>query len=162
MRLNIQRLSAEGAGEEYARKLDERIEERLSGDNLTAVWRTVHEEISTTATEVLGTTRTTQRNGWFDAECQRATDEKNRARSRMLTAATRQNMQRYGELRTVEKKLHRRKKREHDERILAQAEGSFARNDARKFYKTINSTSNKSFLTPAMIDDRQGNVVTDR
>ena len=58
----------------------------------------------------------------------------------MLTAATRQNMQRYGELRTVENKLQPRKKREHDERILAEAEGSFARNDARKFYKMINST----------------------
>ena len=52
MRLNIQRLLAEGAGEEYAHKLDELIEERLSGDNLNAVWQTVYEEISTTATEV--------------------------------------------------------------------------------------------------------------
>ena len=104
--------------------------------------------ISTTATEVLGTTRPSQWNGWFDAECQRATDEKNRSRSRMLTAATRQNMQRFCELRTVEKKLHWRKKREHGERILAEAERSFARNDARKYYKPINSTRKKATDRP--------------
>ena len=115
--------------------------------------------------QTLDTTRLTQRNGWYGEsnwEYQRATDEKNRARSRMLTAATRQKMQRYGEFRTVEKKLHRRKKREHDERILAQAEGSFARNDVRKFYKTINSTRKKGFPAPVMINDRQGNIITDR
>ena len=71
-------------------------------------------------------------------------------------------MQRYDELRTVVKKLHRRKKREHNKRILAQAEGSFARNDARKFYKTINSTRKKGFPAPVMINDRQGNITTYR
>ena len=66
----------------------------------------------------------------------------------MLTASTRQNMQRYGELRTVEKKLHRHKKREHDERILAEVEGSCARNDARMYYKTINSKRKRGFPSP--------------
>jgi len=117
--------------------------------------------VSTTATEVLGTTDGRPRNGWFDVECQRATDEKNLARSRMLVAATRQNRERYRELRAAEKRIHRRKKRQYEDHVLAEAQGSFDRGDVRKFYRTVNSARYKGVSTPVMCNDREGNLLTD-
>lgn len=162
MRLNIQRLSGEGVAEQFAHKLDERIERHPTGENLNALWQQVHEAVNTTATEVLGSTQGNQRKGWFDVDCQRATDEKHLARSRMLVAAIRQNRDRNKDLRAAEKKLHRRNKRGYDEKVLSEAEGSFARNDARKFYKTINNMRKKSAPAPVMINDSSGDLLTDR
>jgi len=162
MRLNIQRLSAEGVANEYRQKLDERIEEQGSTDNLNEIWKSIHNSIDTVAREVIGTTQGRQHKEWFDVDCQRATDEKDLAWKRMLTAATRQNRERYNELRAAEKRIHRRKKREYEERILNAAQESFERNDVRRFYATVNSVRNKSFPSPVMCNDREGNLLTEK
>ena len=164
MRFNIQRLKADGVAEEYARELDQRIaeqqEERVA--DINGLWSSIHGAIETTARDVVGTTSGRQRNGWFDAECQRATDEKNRARSRMLTAATRQNREKYREARAAEHRVHRRKKREHEEQVLANAEDNFARNDLRGFYKTVNRVRSRNLPVPVMCNDKDGNLLTDK
>ncbi|XP_038121252.1 uncharacterized protein LOC119770429 [Culex quinquefasciatus] len=111
-RLNVQRLASSDVAAEYSRKLDERINED--------------------APTVIGTTRGRKPKGWFDAECQRVTDEKNEARKRMLVKGTRRNCERYSELRRAEKRTHRRKEREYDERVLAEAQAQYNANDKRR------------------------------
>jgi hypothetical protein len=164
MRFNIQRLKADGVAEEYARKLDQRIEEQQQegvGD-INGLWKNIHGAIESTAREVVGTTRGRQRNSWFDAECQEKTDEKNQARKRMLTAPTRLNRENYRVARAAEKRIHRRKKREYDEQVLASAEDSYARNDVRSFYRTVNSVRSGKFPMPVMCNDKDGNLLTDK
>ncbi|XP_038117204.1 uncharacterized protein LOC119769300 [Culex quinquefasciatus] len=121
-RLNVQRLASSDVAAEYSRKLDERINED--------------------APTVIGTTRGRKPKGWFDAECQRVTDEKNEARKRMLVKGTRRNCERYSELRRAEKRTHRRKEREYDERVLAEAQAQYNANDKRRFYATVNGEGN--------------------
>ena len=163
-RFNIQRLKADGVAAEYARELDQRIAEQQEEgvEDINGLWSSIHGAIETTAREVVGTTRGRQPNGWFDAECQRATDEKNRARSRMLTAATRQNRERYRVARAAENRTHRRKKREYEEQVLASAEDSYAQNDVRRFYRTVNRVRSRNFPVPVMCNDKDGNLLTDK
>ncbi|XP_058064632.1 uncharacterized protein LOC131214270, partial [Anopheles bellator] len=162
MQVNTQRLASGEVAAEYLRKVDERIEMQTGG-SLDDQWRHILKTISTTAGEVLGTAATTTNNEWFDAECQRVTDEKNRARAHMLAASvTRQTVGRYREARAAEKRLHRRKKRQQWERVLAEAEDCFSRHDARSFYKKINGVRNRIVSAPVMCNDREGNLITDR
>ncbi|XP_055533253.1 uncharacterized protein LOC129723146 isoform X2 [Wyeomyia smithii] len=71
-------------------------------------------------------------------------------------------MGRYRDARAAEKRLHRRKKRQHWERILAEAEGCFSRHDARSFYKKVNGIRNRNVSAPVMCNDREGNLITDK
>ncbi|XP_038106501.1 craniofacial development protein 2-like [Culex quinquefasciatus] len=137
-RFNVQRLASSDFAAEYSRKLDERINEDAPTGNLDEQWGALHSIVNTTATEVIGTTRGRKPKGWFDAECQRVTDEKNEARKRMLVKSTRRNCERYSELRRAEKRIHRRKEREYDERVLAEAQAQYNANDKRRFYATVN------------------------
>ncbi|XP_055549187.1 uncharacterized protein LOC129732371 [Wyeomyia smithii] len=80
----------------------------------------------------------------------------------LATAVTRQSVGRYRDNRAAEKRLHRRKKRQHWERILAEAEGCFSRYDARSFYKKVNGIRNRSVSAPVMCNDWEGNLITDK
>ena len=162
MRFNIQRLTAEGVAAQFRRRLDERIGETNGSGDVNSLWENIQETVTTTAQEVLGTTQRRQRNSWFDEECQRVTDEKNAARSRMLVASTRLNRERYRVARTEEKRIHRRKKRQHEERVIAEAQESMDRNDMRRFYATVNGARHMTAQVPAMCNDRMGNLLTDR
>ncbi|XP_038116615.1 uncharacterized protein LOC119768902 [Culex quinquefasciatus] len=161
-RLNVQRLASSDVAAEYSRKLDERINEDAPTGNLDEQWGALQSIVNTTATEVIGTTRGRKPKGWFDAECQRVTDEKNEARKRMLVKGTRRNCERYSELRRAEKRTHRRKEREYDERVLAEAQAQYNANDKRRFYATVNGVRKKATPSPVMCNDREGNLLTDK
>lgn len=162
MRFNIQRLTVDGVAAEYHQKLNERIAEINVNENLNNLWEAVHGAVSTTAREVIGTAQRRPRNGWFDEECQRVTEEKNVARSRMLVSGTRQNRERYRVARSAEKRTHRRKKRQYEERVIAEAQESMEQNDMRRFYATVNGVRSKTAPSPAMCYDREGNLLTDK
>ncbi|XP_039452865.2 uncharacterized protein LOC120431811 [Culex pipiens pallens] len=161
-RLNVQRLASSDVAAEYSRKLDERINEDAPTGNLDEQWGALQSIVNTTATEVIGTTRGRKPKGWFDAECQRVTDEKNEARKRMLVKGTRRNCERYSELRRAEKRIHRRKEREYDETVLAEAEAQYNANDKRRFYATVNGVRRKTTPSPVMCNDTEGNLLTDK
>ncbi|XP_039450571.2 uncharacterized protein LOC120429605 [Culex pipiens pallens] len=161
-RLNVQRLASSDVAAEYSRKLDERINEDAPTGNLDEQWGALQSIVNTTATEVIGTTRGRKPKGWFDAECQRVTDEKNEARKRMLVKGTRRNCERYSELRRAEKRTHRRKEREYDERVHAEAQAQYNANDKRRFYATVNGVRKKATPSPVMCNDREGNLLTDK
>ncbi|XP_038116830.1 uncharacterized protein LOC119769021 [Culex quinquefasciatus] len=162
VRLNVQRLASSDVAAEYSRKLDERINEDAPTGNLDEQWGALQSIVNTMATEVIGTTRGRKPKGWFDAECQRVTDEKNEARKRMLVKGTRRNCERYSELRRAEKQNHRRKEREYDETVLAEAEAQYNANDKRRFYETVNGVRRKTTPSPVMCNDTEGNLLTDK
>ncbi|XP_055548204.1 uncharacterized protein LOC129731867 [Wyeomyia smithii] len=146
--LDIQRLSAEGVAAEHTRKVDRRIGEP-TGVDLNEQWKHIHDAVSETAREVIGITTGTTCSGWFDAECLEVTEEKNRAYANTLVAAnrvTRQMREKYREARAAEKRLHRRKKREHYDRVLTEAE----------------NWRNRTVPVPAMCNYKDGNLITDK
>lgn len=162
LRFNIQRLSTDGVAAQYRQQLDEKLGRVNVAGDVDSLWDPIHEAVTTTAREVIGTGQRRRRNDWFDEECQRVTDMKNVARSRMLVAGTRQNRERYRAARAEEKRIHRRKKRQHEESVVAEAQESMNRNDMRRFYATVNGARHNTVPVPAMCNDREGNLLTDK
>ncbi|XP_037028700.1 uncharacterized protein LOC119068940 [Bradysia coprophila] len=106
-------------------------------------WLSVSDVIKQEAIDTLGYQRPNDFKTWFDAECADVTDRKNAARIEKESARTRERKteadQRYKDLRREEKRLHRRKKKELEERTLLQLERLCSANESRKFYKRINN-----------------------
>jgi sorting nexin-29 len=111
-------------------------------------WQSVSEAIKEEATNTLGYQSPNDRNTWFDAECADITNQKNNARQEKELARTREQLNRatgrYKTLRRQEKKLHRKKKKELQDRTLLELERLQSANESRKFYKHINN-QRKSF-----------------
>ncbi|XP_037037548.1 craniofacial development protein 2-like [Bradysia coprophila] len=106
-------------------------------------WLSVSDVIKQEAIDTLGYQRPNDFKTWFDAECADVTDRKNAARIEKESARTRERKteadQRYKDLRREEKRLHRRKKKELEERTLLQLERLCSANESRTFYKRINN-----------------------
>lgn len=92
-------------------------------------------------------------------ECGRITNEKNRARHRMLTRNTRSNRQNYEEKRKIEKGIHRRRKRKIENERVKEMEGDRLAN--RKFYATINGTRKGFYPRMTACRTKEGELVTD-
>ncbi len=113
-------------------------------ENLTECWQHLSQVIRTGAEHILGHEAPTDRKTWFDNECAQATAAKNQARIRNLERPTRSANEHYRILRRVEKRIHKKKKREFQNRTLSELENNYNRNEARKFYKVLN-TQRKGF-----------------
>jgi len=118
------------------------LQQAQSGDTPTD-WQAVSEVINHEATSTLGYQSLNDFKTWFDAECANVTDEKNAARLVWETARTREQKvmarEHYKELRKEEKRVHRRKKKELENRTLLELERMRSANESRKFYKRINN-----------------------
>lgn len=72
----------------------------------------IRDAVCKAAEEMMGVRTVRRREDWFNKECARATNEKNMARQRMLARNIRANRQNYENKRRIEKRTHRRWKRE--------------------------------------------------
>ena len=91
------------------------------------------------AINTLGFTSPNRRNTWFDDDCARVTERKNAARIRKLERPTRSAGEEYKELRREEKRVHKRKKQEFQNRTLSVLQTLHNSNETRKFYKILNT-----------------------
>lgn len=137
-RLAIAKLRDPEIAATFERNIGEKLRQarQVSSDELE--WQTVRQIITDEAINTIGYQRPTDYKGWFDTECAEITAKKNQARVKMLKHNTRANSQSYRDLRRSEKRLHRRKKREFQDRTLLELERLNSINESRKFYKNIN------------------------
>ena len=123
-------------------------------DDTPPDWQSVSDVIKDEATSTLGYQSPNDFNTWFDADCANVTDRKNAARIEKETARTREQKMaadaNYKRLRKEEKRVHRRKKRELEDRTLLQLERLCSANESRKFYKRINN-QRKGFNSRVLI-----------
>lgn len=102
-------------------------------------WQSVSEAIKQEALNTLGYQTRNDLKTWFDADCQGVTKRKNDAYREKEDNRTEATIERYRELRREEKRLHRRKKRELEDRILDELERLNNANESRKFYNKLNN-----------------------
>ncbi|GFX26504.1 endonuclease-reverse transcriptase [Trichonephila clavipes] len=124
---------------EHKLKLSAGIISELDSSGNDFNWKSVREIILKSANEtVLGLERRA-RNEWYDEDCRKATEMKNKAYLQLLQKhCTRTHEEKYRELRKAEKKLLRRKKEIFFENSLKNLENYNSQNECRKFYKSIN------------------------
>lgn len=137
-RIAIARLRDPEIAATFEKNIGERLQRAHQGSSDAPEWQTVRQIITEEAINTIGYQRPSDFNSWFDAECAEITAKKNQARVKMLKHNTRSNKQSYKDLRRKEKRVHRRKKREFQDRTLLELERLNSINESRKFYKNIN------------------------
>ena len=163
-RYDVARLKDDNIADLYAERIAQKLDNRAAEPNVSTdgAWESCKLAIASAAEEVVGAITPTRRNHWFDQDCQKATDEKNAARQRMLALNSRGNREHYRALRRHEKHLHRRKKKEFEESGNAEIERLSQNRDVRMLYRRVNELR-KGFM-PRMYAcrDREGNIVTEQ
>ena len=112
------------------------------------------------AEEVLGLMEPAHEGMWFDAECQVATENKNKAYRKMQQGyGTRSLIEEYKEKRRKEKAIHKRKKKEWKNQELENMELPSKQYGCKKFYKEINM-ARKQFKPRVNICRHEGGSLT--
>jgi hypothetical protein len=115
-----ERLKRTEVKQEYVNKPVTRVEES-DKDNID--WQTLQQIITNAVDEVIGKTERAERNEWYDDECKEATKQKNKAYRRMIQKYyTRGAEEQYNEMRRIEKRMLKRKKRSFYEEQIKQVE----------------------------------------
>ena len=162
-KLDVTKLLTQQTAEAYSSRLSELLNSSNSStDNPRSQWEHISTSMHSAALETIGFKHPPQKNPWFDEECRKANEEKIAAYRRTLQAtATRSTWERYREMRSAERHLKQRKKREFEQRELAEIEMLRSRNDARKFYQKVTRLSQGKNTGTPNCRDSQGNLVTD-
>lgn len=85
--------------------------------NINEEWDRIKLAVTKAAEEVVGFKQTNQRAGWFDSECKKIIEDRNRTRMTMLQRETRNTRQIYKEARKKATKICRKKKKENGRNV---------------------------------------------
>jgi hypothetical protein len=121
---------------EIRKEFREKLDEHLNGGEKIESWAEVRDTMNRVAEKVLGFKKAV-RNEWFDDECRvivqavidaRGTGRESRAKTQNIRNLLKER-----------KKLLQRKKRQFEQRQIAEIENLRSMNDTRKFYQAVNA-----------------------
>lgn len=142
-RFDIEKLKDPLVASAFANNISTRViqlqQQHPTPGEITTQWQQISQLLNEEATNTLGIVNPKRRNTWYDDECARVTQEKNQARVRKIERPTRLTILHYRNLRREEKRIHRRKKREFQNRTLSELEQLRSVNESRKFYRVLNA-----------------------
>ncbi|PSN36944.1 hypothetical protein C0J52_20054, partial [Blattella germanica] len=96
---------------------------------------------------------------WYDEECAKITEEKNKAYKEAINKKTRNA--KYKEMRKIEKKIHRNKKKTYYEELIKGLEEHHQSNESRKFYKLTNGLRKEFKPRLTMCRNEMGELAKD-
>jgi sorting nexin-29 len=141
-RFAISKLKDPSISKAFSRQVNTRVPQLRQQDpatDLTSYWNNISQVLIEEATNIIGFETPSDGKGWWDDDCKEVTDRKNEARAKKLERPTRSAKENYEKLRREEKKLHKKKKKEFQNRTLEELESLRDTNDYRKFYKILNA-----------------------
>ena len=160
---DVEKLQDENIKRQYVDSLERKIIDGMESEqqNVDDAWNQIRRNVEQAAAETIGTRTGKKRNDWFDDECRRALDDKNAARAKNLNRCTRAGIAEYRSKRNFERKLFRRKKRQHDKEVLIEIERFGNRKETRNFYRKVNESRSGYSQQPLLCKDKDGLVLAD-
>ena len=137
-RWNIEKLKNEENLNLYQQKINEKLDNTDGTQDVQTEWNKIKNGILEAAEETIGEKMGNRNEEWFEEECRTAIQEKNNMRKNRLQRMTRSNKEIYRECRKRANKLCREKKREMLKRQIESIEVDRKREEARKYYQTVN------------------------
>lgn len=142
------------------------VERKLTNDDkitgsVEEQWRDIKMAIQTTAESVVGFGQQEKRKRWFDEECERAIEERNQARLKMIQRDTRGNRNAYTETRRGAKRICTKKKREWEREKMEKVEVLARTKDFRQMYALIREEKRGFQARSSMCEDKDGNLVVE-
>ena len=164
---NVERFrNEERVRDEYKRKIEESVNEMNEDDwqdrNIQRKWEGITEVINKANEEVLGKERGERRVEWFDEECERKVEERNRARGKLLQRNTRNNRETYKNKRREAYRCCRRKKREWERSKIEKIEEAKGRGDFRQMYKEVGEVRRGFQPRCTICKDKSGNLLGEK
>ncbi|XP_055384167.1 uncharacterized protein LOC129613882 [Condylostylus longicornis] len=121
----------------YQQKIVEKLNMVRDGENMDpTAWNSISKAVKEAAEDVIGK-KQCKRNEWYDEECRKFNDEKNKARKKLLERPTRQNEVEYKEKRKLAKKVMRTKKKEAIKVEIRKIEENHDKKNIRNMYSSI-------------------------
>uniref|UniRef100_A0A8D8XZ49 Craniofacial development protein 2 n=1 Tax=Cacopsylla melanoneura TaxID=428564 RepID=A0A8D8XZ49_9HEMI len=131
-----------------------------NSDDVNDMWNTAKSIITEAAEEQIGRMERKRNEEWYDEECKQLIEEKNMARKRMLERNTRNNRERYHNLRKESKKLLKKKKKEALKKKIKEIDQLSRENEQRKFYAAVNRMKKGFQPTVNACRDANGEMLT--
>jgi len=126
-------------------KLNEYLPKHTDNDDINEAWMLLKNAITQTADTVLNRMERVTYKDWFDAECEQATINKNKAYKRMQQSNhTWKAVEEYRTARKEEKRVHIQKKKIFTEHELEELERLRSNNESKFLYRKLNK-SRKDF-----------------
>ena len=148
---------------EYKINLKEHLQELALNydDSLDRRWNKIIGTIHRTAEETFGKASKKHPNDWFDKECREAIEVKNKSYGNMQRRSyTRASTDKYREVRRKEKEVHKRKKKQYENKQVERLEELGQQHQTRKFYSDINNLT-KDFKTRLRVcKSKNGDIIT--
>jgi len=122
-------------------------------------WEQINTAIVDTARDVIQTQGTPPRNEWWDEECKKNIQEKNKARKKWLQMKTRISWKKYINKRSQAYKVCTQKKKKWLSNKITQIEENNRRNKTKKFFEGIWNYKHQVTL-PIICKDAEDNVIS--
>lgn len=138
-----------------------RTENEDMDNDINKHWDIIKNAVKSTTEEIIGYKPSYKRAGWFDNECRKILDDRNKARMIMIQRETRNTRQLYIEARKKATKLCRKKKREWEKAKLLEIEELSRNKDVRGMYMKIKDEKNGFQARPHMCENKQGELIAE-
>lgn len=158
-RLDPQPLKNESISQDFSEKVEERLGEQPGVGSVEDKWNNFEEKLYEAARETLPSKKPNKSKCWFDTECKKIIEERNKARLIFLQVSNEENKIKYGRLRKLAKKICRQKKREKLLSQLVQAEVTYQNKDIRNFYQEVKRQKSNYLGKLTFVKDKEGNLV---
>ena len=139
-RWNVAKLKQdETCRQEYQNELITQLGQNIANEeaDVENCWNQIKTSITKALEKTIGEIKGRGRKHWYDGECQKIQDTKNKARLRMLQSPSNENILSFNTLRTRARKLIRRKKREAYNRTIDNIESEARSLNSRNFFREI-------------------------
>jgi hypothetical protein len=162
---DVERLEEELIAKNYANNIYEAIatvESSKHNHNINDSWSFLKDGIERVAESIVGRKEPERRQPWFDEECDKTTQDKNRTYWLMQQKRrTRGVEEEYKRLRKAEKHIHQKKKREHYVEKLKEVEALGENGKSRMFYRKMSNTRNNFKPRNTLCRHKNGNLITE-
>ena len=160
-RLSKDPLTAKAYQTEVETQLETFQEEGNKENNINEQWNRIKNAMKGSAEKVVGFQQTNKRVGWFDNECRKTIEERNKARMIMLQRDTRKTTQTYKEARKEATKMCRKKNRDWEKAKLKEIEDLSRERNIRGMYMKIRDEMNGYQARPQMCERQDGELITE-
>ncbi|XP_060530071.1 craniofacial development protein 2-like [Cylas formicarius] len=137
------------------------LQTETTEENVEVEWQQLKTIVREAASETIGTTTGSQKNGWYDQECKNILDEKTRKRMTFLENPTNENKEIFNIARAKARRLLRKKKKEHLEERVRRIEENNTNNQVREFYRGIRiGKTGQTIRELNFVEDSTGRLLT--
>lgn len=134
---NMEKLKVRENKERFQAILEEKLNNNIEEESIEENWRRILDVLNNAAERSLGVKSRENKKEWFDNDCRRAIEEKNKARKRMIDRRTRTAHEEYRKKRQEADKVCRKKKRLMMKRKLEEIEELNEQSEIKKFYAAV-------------------------